>query len=497
MMKLECEYIELLQDGATFSEDILSQYPEDILQGAVSMERELLVLDHPELIEMITGENHSSMPDSLRSLASVTDTMKHARSYSLWEQRETYPNFVEDLNIDYKINRLENLVNSRKGYLALEDEYLRLLRERHTKNHVHQIHLEYIWEHILKLTLSWKKNLRLMEDALAPDRREKHPLEFEYAEGIKKMIKEAEQEYYELIQKQHLTILNGISTMDATQVYAKYIHKELLARIAYMRRKIKPLEREHNHILRKVMYDRIDKQAIVSRGITLELWKAVRQYFDRLIYNIQTRNFLQPPVKMEADSESLNNSVEEEEEFMTTLYYSVKSLSIYCVECMSCINNLIQQALGLEDDDDYKLSPKISYEGEKCNEVVDKFLYLRSIYCPNCIRVVRRVTLQHVPWQTSTTSIPNQGGEAICNEEGSVITMPPNETKTIIRQSSRVGRRWKIGSCIVVGGLMESITSLVIVTAATTANMSNGSIYVSFDIPNLITRFFIVRHDDN
>lgn len=129
MMKLECEYIELLQDGATFSEDILSQYPEDILQGAVSMERELLVLDHPELIEMITGENHSSMPDSLRSLASVTDTMKHARSYSLWEQRETYPNFVEDLNIDYKINRLENLVNSRKGYLALEDEYLRLLRE--------------------------------------------------------------------------------------------------------------------------------------------------------------------------------------------------------------------------------------------------------------------------------------------------------------------------------------------------------------------------------
>ena len=53
--------------------------------------------------------------------------------------------------------------------------------------------------------------------------------------------------------------------------------------------------------------------------------------------------------------------------------------------------------------------------------------------------------------------------------------MPPNETKTIIRQSSRVGRRWKIGSCIVVGGLMESITSLVIVTAATTANMSNGN----------------------
>lgn len=105
----------------------------------------------------------------------------------------------------------------------------------------------------------------------------------------------------------------------------------------------------------------------------------------------------------------MNNSVEEEEEFMTTLYYSVKSLSIYCVECMSCINNLIQQALGLEDDDDYKLSPKISYEGEKCNEVVDKFLYLRSIYCPNCIRVVRRVTLQHVLGQSSTTSIPNQG----------------------------------------------------------------------------------------
>lgn len=49
------------------------------------------------------------------------------------------------------------------------------------------------------------------------------------------MIKEAEQEYYELIQKQHLTILNGISTMDATQVYAKYIHKELLARIGKLR----------------------------------------------------------------------------------------------------------------------------------------------------------------------------------------------------------------------------------------------------------------------
>jgi len=49
-------------------------------------------------------------------------------------------------------------VNLREQYLRVEDEYLWVLEERHTKKHantytsfdVHQIHLEYIWEKVLQ-----------------------------------------------------------------------------------------------------------------------------------------------------------------------------------------------------------------------------------------------------------------------------------------------------------------------------------------------------------
>ncbi|XP_038897355.1 uncharacterized protein LOC120085457 isoform X2 [Benincasa hispida] len=518
MMKLEGEYVALLRAGATFSNDVLSRYSEDILQRAVSSKRDSLIIDELSSNEII-GERTWSLfdvqPIYFRRLCDVISMMLSMRFYSLWERPDMYPNLVEDFKIDYKTNRLENLVNLRKEYLMVEDEYLWVLQERHTKNHantstsfsVHQIHSEYVWEYLFDTILCWKNDLRLLEDTCARKLGEKYSNKWSYEcddleeiEKLKKELKEAEEECCELIQKKHLTILNDIPSMDVTQIYAKYIHQELLDEIVSLRVKIKMLERDYHRILSKpsYVYNQQDRQEFESVGTGRErLWDIEQQYFDRLKYNIAAKNFLQPPdLKMEA-FESLDNNVEEEE-FLTTLYYSVKSFNIYCVECMSYINNLIKRALGLEDDEE--LSAIISFEGENvgemCNDVVDKFLYSRSICCPICIKAVRMATIQQKNTSTASgqtsTSIPNQGDEAICNQEDSTITMPLDEI-ICVQQSSNVGR-WKIRRCIVLGGLIQSITSLVIVTAATTANMSDGNI-VTLAFTNLITGLFIVRHD--
>lgn len=54
------------------------------------------------------------------------------------------------------------------------------------------------------------------------------------------------------------------------------------------------------------------------------------------------------------------------------------------------------------------------------------------------------------------------------------VTITPTESTETIQQRNEA-KSWKILQCVVVGGLFESITSLVIVTSAATSNIiSNG-----------------------
>ncbi|XP_022991341.1 membrane protein of ER body 2-like [Cucurbita maxima] len=74
------------------------------------------------------------------------------------------------------------------------------------------------------------------------------------------------------------------------------------------------------------------------------------------------------------------------------------------------------------------------------------------------------------------------------HQECLAIMIPPYEPST------RVRRRWEIRRYIVLGGLMESITSLAIVTAAMTAKISDGNI-VALALTNLLAGLFVIRHD--
>ncbi|XP_022152078.1 membrane protein of ER body 1-like [Momordica charantia] len=74
------------------------------------------------------------------------------------------------------------------------------------------------------------------------------------------------------------------------------------------------------------------------------------------------------------------------------------------------------------------------------------------------------------------------------------VTITPTESTETIQQRNEA-KSWKILQCVVVGGLFESITSLVIVTSAATSNIiSNGNI-LALALANLISGFFLIRHD--
>ncbi|XP_023548925.1 uncharacterized protein LOC111807427 [Cucurbita pepo subsp. pepo] len=513
MMKLEGIFVGLSQKTATRLVDVLSGYSKDVLGWVVSSTRELLAMDELFSTEL-TGQRTRLTFDPERidceSLREITSVLMYWRHYYSWEQREIHQNLYLEMhiNVDYKIYTLERMVNWREQYLSVEDEYLWVLEKRHTKKHantytsfdVHQIHLEYIWENVLQTSLNCRNNWRLWLDAYT----RKLQQSFEHDVLDKEMmeeLKEVERAYCDFMERRHLTSLDNISLMDVSQIYAKYNHPKLLEDINSLRVKMKKLESDCDRMIRKVTFEykqqRFEYEKMAKARKRLR--KIDDRYFDRFKHNMESKKILQPlpttsMVQSFKESESFNNIIEEE--LFKVLYDSIKSYDIHCSKCQNCINNEIQSALKLEDVEES--SAKFSYEDEKdvpkkCYEVLYKFLNLHIIRCPACMNYVREVTIQHAPKQSTTlvqASIPSihgTAGEEMPHQECLAITIPPDEPSTRVR-------RWEIRRLIVLGGLMESITSLAIVTAAMSAKISDGNI-IALALTNLIAGLFIIRHD--
>ncbi|XP_022954207.1 uncharacterized protein LOC111456533 isoform X2 [Cucurbita moschata] len=499
MMKLEAIFVGLLQNSTKYLVEKLLGYSKDVLGLAVSLTRELLALDELSDSELREQMNFGSLDDIIWMLMSW-------RQYYSWGQRQIYPNLWLEMHTDkeYQIYTLERMVNLREQYLRVEDEYLWVLEERHTKKHantytsfdVHQIHLEYIWEKVLQTSLNWRNDWILRLDAYT--RELQKSFEHDVLDNeIMEELKEAERAYCDFIERRHITNLDNIPLMDVSQIYAKYNHPKLLVDINSLRLKMKKLESDCDRMLLKVTYEYKQQERVeyemMAKARKL-LWKIDYRYFDRFKHNMESKKFLQllpttSKVQSFQASESFN--------FFKMLNDSIKSYNIYCSKCQNCINNLIQSDLKLEDVEES--SAKFSYEDEKdipkkCYEVIYKFLNLHTTHCPACTNYVREVTIQHAPKQSTTLvqvpkpSIHGTDEEIIDHQEGLVITIfHPDEPSTRVR-------RWEIRRLIVLGGLMESITSLAIVTAAMSAKISDGNI-IALALTNLIAGLFIIRHD--
>ncbi|XP_023548919.1 uncharacterized protein LOC111807425 isoform X4 [Cucurbita pepo subsp. pepo] len=516
MMKLEGIFVGLSQKTATHLVDVLSRYSKDVLGWAVSSTRKFLAMDELYSTELIAQRIRlifDPQPMDFESLPEVAVVLMSWRQYYSWGQRQIYPNLCLEMHINakYKIYTLERMVNLREQYLRMEDEYLWVLEERHTKKHaniytsfdVHQIHLEYIWENVLQTSLNCRNNWRLWLDTYT--RKLQQSFEHDVLDNeIMEELKEVERAYCDFIERRHLTSLDNIPLMDVSQIYAKYNHPKLLEDINSLRVKLEKLERDCDCMLLKLTSEhkrRARNEYEAMANAIKQLWKIDDRYFDRFKHNMESKKFLQllpttSKVQSFKESESFNNIIEEEELFKV-LYDSIKSYDVHCSKCQNCINNVIQSALKVEDVEES--SAKFSYEDEKdvpkkCYEVLYRFLNLHIIRCPACMNYVREVTIQHAPKQSttlvqaSTPSIHGTDEEIIDHQEGLVITIfHPDEPSTRVR-------RWEIRRLIVLGGLMESITSLAIVTAAMSAKISDGNI-IALALTNLIAGLFIIRHD--
>ncbi|KAG6575995.1 Membrane protein of ER body 1, partial [Cucurbita argyrosperma subsp. sororia] len=498
MIKLEAIFVGLLHDRERYLVKELSGYSKDVLGRAVSLTRELLALDELSDSELIEQMDFGSLDDVTWML------MSWRKDYS-WRQREIYPNLCLGvyINAEYKIYTLERMVNLREQYLRLEDEYLWVLEERHTKKHantytsfdVHQIHLEYIWEKVLQTSLNWRNDWILRLDAYT--RELQKSFEHDVLDNeIMEELKEAERAYCDFIERRHITNLDNIPLMDVSQIYAKYNHPKLLVDINSLRLKMKKLESDCDRMLLKVTYEYKQQERVEYERMAKArklLWKIDYRYFDRFKH-MESKKFLQ---LLPSTSKVQSFQASESFNFFKMLNDSIKSYNIYCSKCQNCINNLIQSDLKLEDVEES--SAKFSYEDEKdipkkCYEVLYKFLNLHTIHCPACTNYVREVTIQHAPKQSTTLvqvpkpSIHGTDEKIIDHQEGLVITIfHPDEPRTRVR-------RWEIRRLIVLGGLMESITSLAIVTAAMSAKISDGNI-IALALTNLIAGLFIIRHD--